>query len=153
MMEGRKCDFCGSPAQAFMKHVQDGEDKTISLCNSCMESRGIDLSNPETILNAFDIDPQSNTISKEDRVDECSCGTSCEEAANGLLGCGLCYDRFRNILHDVWDIKPGAPATLPEIDQLEIDLQSAVDDERYEEAAKIRDRINGLNGVDQNGDA
>jgi protein arginine kinase activator len=69
---------------------------------------------------------------------------------SGLLGCGQCYDTFAAVLEPVFrrvqghtrHIEPMEKEDLPaEVTDLRKKLARAIEDEAYEEAAKIRDRI------------
>ncbi len=96
-----------------------------------------------------------------------SCGTAYDDFVNsGLLGCEDCYDEFaqdiENILTKIQpstvhkgkgkaktdDKKQSANSAPSELDTLKTDLKKAVDEERYEDAAKIRDRIKTIEDKD-----
>jgi protein arginine kinase activator len=87
------------------------------------------------------------------------CGLTHEQFQAGRrLGCARCYDVFaaelEQIFHRVQDEAvhrgkvPGRPRTAPpsplELRRLRECLQRAVEDERFEEAARFRDQINKL---------
>lgn len=99
-----------------------------------------------------------------------SCGTSFDDFVNsGEFGCGSCYDLFedritpilRNLQGATRHVGRGYRAITPSVDEnthvkmavkkeesklekLQKDLQKAIKDERYEDAAKIRDNIKKL---------
>lgn len=95
-----------------------------------------------------------------------SCGTAYDDFINsGLLGCEDCYDEFaRDIENILTKIQPStvhkgkaaskASKAEPkgekpsEIDGLKAELKKAVDEERYEDAAEIRDKIKKLEDDD-----
>lgn len=107
-------------------------------------------------------------------VDRCTyCGSSFNDIINsGKVGCAHCYDRFEDKLapsieklhgrtrhvgkHVTYteepektaakqdDIKENNTAEMSEIDRLKADLQNAVKEQRFEDAATIRDKINGM---------
>lgn len=139
-----KCDFCGRPAATFLQHVVDGEIKTLSICGDCMKKNGISIHEPESILKAFDMEKGYN---REELQAQCVCGTTGEVAANGLAGCELCYTRFRNLLEAVYGVdsgEPKMPVPGTETERLQAQLEMAVEQERYEEAAALRDAIRRL---------
>jgi len=139
-----KCDFCGEPAVTFMQNIVDGESKTVAICSKCMKSMGIDISIPETVLRAFDFTPGVND---EHLAEQCSCGMTGEAAADGLAGCEECYSRFRSLWKAIREVDPeDAPPKEPETERecLQAEMQAAVDDEDYELAAVIRDKIKML---------
>lgn len=92
-----------------------------------------------------------------------TCGLTYEEfLKNGKFGCPNCYQSFGKVLNKNLRSIHGADmhtgkkpvgyiseATrlvnqLPELEKLSIQLQQAVEQEEYEEAAKLRDRIKEL---------
>ncbi len=90
------------------------------------------------------------------------CGTTFEEfRKSGLLGCSRCYDAFRERLDPVLRRVQGGTRHVgravcrseetreqlmlkTKLTQLKKDLSAAVQREAYEEAARIRDEIKGL---------
>ena len=144
-----KCDFCGRPAATFLQHVVDGESKKVAMCNECMQEHGIDVTQLDTVLKAFEIG--CSEFRKEQLEEKCVCGTTGEVAGNGLAGCEQCYVRFRELLDAVWGVDSGEP-TMPvpgtERQQLEARLADAVEYEKYEEAAALRDQMKMLETED-----
>jgi len=136
-----KCDFCGNPAATLLQHVVEGEQKTVRICGDCMRKNGIDLTIPETILRAFELCSNSPEIDRQ-LGEVCACGTTGEVISSGLAGCEKCYDQFRVLLEEVWKTEP--PDSVPSgncEDSLQAQLESAIDEERYEDAAVIRDKM------------
>lgn len=79
-----------------------------------------------------------------------SCGeTASELRKTGLLGCALCYDTFENLLLPVFSRAQGhtrhvAAKTMQRqgpLERLKADLETAILNEAYEEAARLRDEI------------
>ena len=90
------------------------------------------------------------------------CGMTWEEfQKNGLLGCGECYDDFSEVLHELLrrihgksehvgktpfrgstEVKEKRPQN--ERERLEAAMKKAVQEENFEEAARIRDKIKAL---------
>jgi protein-arginine kinase activator protein McsA len=97
-----------------------------------------------------------NTINKQENNNESSpcpnCGIELGQIlANTRMGCAKCYDHFKDIISSVirkvqnGDIKHvGKTPKNREIDvsSLEGEMKLAIQEERYEDAAKIRDKIN-----------
>lgn len=106
-------------------------------------------------------------------VERCNyCGSSFNDIINsGKVGCAHCYDRFEDKLapsieklhgrtrhvgkHVTYTEEPDKseskadsreekPSEMSEIDRLKADLQTAVKEQRFEDAAQIRDKINEL---------
>lgn len=140
-----KCDFCGKPAATFLQYIIDGEVQTASICEECMRQNGIDTTDPETVLKAFEM--LECGLRLEQLAEKCVCGTTGESAANGVVGCELCYEHFRNLLEAVWGVDSGEstmPAPGTKIERLQAQLEEAVAEERYEEAAELRDEMKRL---------
>ena len=138
-----RCDFCGNPAATLLQHVVEGEQKTVWICGECMRSNGVDLSVPETILRAFELCRNSPEV---DRLFEetCVCGTTGEVISNGLAGCEKCYEHFRVLLEEIWKTAGTEDASFcspKNEDSLGAQLEKAVEEERYEDAAVIRDKM------------
>lgn len=106
-------------------------------------------------------------------VERCNyCGSSFNDIINsGKVGCAHCYDRFEDKLapsieklhgrtrhvgkHVTYteeadksdkqtESKEEKPCEMSEIDRLKADLQTAIKEQRFEDAAIIRDKINDL---------
>ena len=105
-----------------------------------------------------------------------SCGTTFDDFVNsGEFGCSSCYDLFedritpilknlqgatRHIGRGYREITPSTGEDVPmkktvkkeesKLEKLQKDLQKAIKEEKYEEAAKIRDEIKSLEKKDDN---
>lgn len=60
---------------------------------------------------------------------------------SGFEGCPACYSAFKDILGKIME---GFPSISENIDTLKSDLERAVVEERFEDAAKIRDRLRSI---------
>jgi protein-arginine kinase activator protein McsA len=146
-----KCDFCGKPAVAFLQYIVDGESQKISICSVCMKKKGVDVEIPETVFKVFGPD-FSLEFDKEQLDDECVCGNSGEDIANGLAGCEKCYTHFRYLLNAVSETEQKVPIVENDHDRLQAKLTQAVEKEDYELAATLRDDLQRLeenNNVDE----
>lgn len=87
---------------------------------------------------------------------ECpACGFSAEDLKKtGRLGCPECYGTFAEMLTDVFnDCQKGPDHTgkVPHAfvslkkERIQLELEKAVEEERFEEAALLRDQLNELN--------
>ncbi|HVP35737.1 MAG TPA: UvrB/UvrC motif-containing protein, partial [Terriglobales bacterium] len=105
-------------------------------------------------------------IEKEKEPKCPSCGMTLSQfAQRGRLGCGSCYRTFRVQLKDLLrkihgsDRHRGKIPNLPGIQmeclkeerKLQEELKKAIDEENFEMAASIRDKIKNLPGKDQSG--
>lgn len=155
------CTNCGkNNAQFHYKQIIGGSKTEQHLCTACAQALGY-LGKSESffdigsILNDFISVPKMNTASKVSPSCE-ACGTTYDEfRRSGLLGCDRCYDSFGNIIESsLSQIQPSTThkGTLGgeagkkierqnEIAALKEDLKKAIIDERYEDAASLRDKI------------
>jgi protein arginine kinase activator len=151
-----KCQRC--PKQATL-HITEvlGEDRfeEVHLCEECAKKYLYEpQQNKQTKAGAGEVEDDAPVAAK------CpACGITFVEFRNhGRFGCGHDYDAFRpellTLLESVHgDTKhtgktprraPRAKTAQTELAQLRQRLQSLVNEENYEEAARIRDRIKEL---------
>ena len=146
----------------FFTQVADGAMKKVALCGACADERGVD--DPEGLLMADQLlGPLSGTgvpeapISGKSENGEClSCGFALENYQKvGRFGCSECYGAFRQevtqripSLHRGGKHEGRIPQGLVAFEQrkerltnLALALESAVEEEDYEKAAKLRDQI------------
>jgi protein arginine kinase activator len=161
-MESLKCSICGKPAAVHIEQVVHSIKQTINLCESCARSYGVLTSNvlPFSVAKNIgaalfgDLDPSET-------VHDCCehCGYTMElfkKTSN--VGCPQCYESLRekllplienmqkNLEHIGKQPKGfiiGAKKALTK-ESLEEKLQRAIEGERFEEAAKIRDKLRSL---------
>lgn len=159
------CDSCkNNEANVFIKKLVDGVLKEEKLCSSCAAS----VAKFSVDFNEFKEDIFSNLsdmlagFSDVVKVDETDKIPPCKECKmsygefqrNGRLGCGACYEAFRDKLTPLMMRLQGAvqhAGKIPtgmekqsEKKRLKKELKQAVDTEEYERAAVIRDRIRTL---------
>ena len=157
------CDECGKPAAVRLTSIVNGEKVTRNLCGECMEDvrksmPNLDLSGLVGILaSLIQATKKIDTEDPDEIMIVCEdCGTTYEQfQKRGLLGCTGCYRAFREpllvLLQRVHGHtqhvgkRPGAyPGDMSErinLNQLRRQLQQAIADEEYEQAAVLRDRI------------
>jgi protein arginine kinase activator len=154
----KKCDRCAKPAVYHITEIRDGEAQALHFCEHCAKQH---LSHPES---ASGPDDSSEKVSAEeqekfDEVDQqvCpNCGISFKEfRSQGRLGCPHDYIAFQEELLPLLENIHGetqhigkTPKRAPHASQkqyrlikLRNRLRSAIDDEMYEEAARLRDEI------------
>lgn len=159
-----KCDSCEEKATVFYTQVTDGKLKKFVLCESCAEAKGI--TNPNGLLMAEEIlkpfiigGPESEGGAKKGKTECSSCGFTMSDLQKiGRLGCPDCYDAFApeigqrlSVLHQGTVHTGAVPAGMAQklqihkrLGELGELLEAAVAEERYEEAAKIRDDLENL---------
>lgn len=165
------CEDCGIRTANFhLVTIINGEKVERNLCPVCMAKHqkqipGIDFSNLAGILNNI-------LENKKDRQDSAEvdpelaqmacpqCGMTYGEFQKcGMLGCANCYKAFRTPMTALLQRLHGNTqhaGRIPDglhsgvsirinIDRLKQKLQTAIAEEEYEQAAKIRDAIRALN--------
>lgn len=159
----KKCRRCTKPATMHITEIREGQAQSLHLCEQCAHE----------YLNSVDVggsseEFQSGTPKLEAPPEEpagddsraCpSCGISFKQfRSQGRLGCPHDYEFFREELlpllesvhSDTQHVGKCPPRTSPESRQhyelfrLRNDLRQAVDNESYEEAARLRDQIREL---------
>ncbi len=127
------------------------------LCEDCAREEGIALTTPASLQDVLSGMLQAHEDAGREAALACpACGlTYAEFRQGGRLGCPHDYEVFAEPLRDVFEKVHGAtehagkvPARLGaderdqrDLLQLRRKLQEAVEEERYEEAARLRDQI------------
>ena len=153
------CEKCGKRnATVLYTQIVNGKKSSINICSACASG--------ESLFDNF-----GSLLSFGGRGESTSscpvCGmTAAELTRKGRMGCGSCYDTFRiqaksmlkkihgTSVHTVTDekatadgIKKEAPLSeKSELDILKEKLAKAIAEEKYEEAAVIRDQIKSKEG-------
>lgn len=157
-----KCQSCGKK-EATVKYYEDinGVKKELHLCVDCANKLGfVDFSD-------F-FSPMFLPISDYDLKDDLkckTCGYMLEDySRTGLLGCPDCYETFGDSLDDIFykihgknrhveipeKLKRKSRGTSDEenkkyrIKELKSKIKDLIEEENYEEAAKVRDEIRKL---------
>jgi protein arginine kinase activator len=154
-----KCQFCSNPATVHLTDIVDSHKKELHLCQSCAEQHQLvtkqELNLPAILQNLIGqhLGPQTDELA---RLTCPACGIKYMEfRAQGRLGCPHDYVVFRSGLapllqrihranHHVGKFPQHsvlAPEQQAELVELRHRLQSAIDREAYEEAARLRDLL------------
>ena len=164
------CEDCGiRPAKFHLMTIINGDRVERNLCPTCMARHqkqipGIDFSNLAGILNSI-LENRGNE--EQERLDAEAQNCVCEQCGMtyaefqkcGMLGCASCYQAFKAPLTALLQrvhgntqhagrVPGGAhngTSIRMNIDRLKQKLQKAVEDEEYEQAARLRDAIRALN--------
>lgn len=154
-----KCEKCQSEkATVFLTQIINGKMHKVDLCESCAKEMGV--TNTATfsladLLIKTEAERQNKTTTT--KALKCpSCGFTQEDLSRtGRVGCGKCYDIFKDVLDEVLKDMQRAPQhvgkipkrlissqTLQERRQvIEEALDLAVRNEKYEDAAVLRDQL------------
>jgi len=160
------CQDCGKrEATVHLTQVINNKKVELNLCQECAEKRG--FRNPlegvpfplAEFLSSMLSQAQREKPSKEPEVACSACGMSFSDfAKTGRLGCGNCYLTFRSQLNDLLRKVHGStqhrgkfPHTTRDVmkplweeTKLQEELRKAIEEEDFERAAQIRDRIKAL---------
>lgn len=154
-----RCEQCGErPATVHVTRVVNGEVSSRHLCERCARDQGEFESFFDPKLGLPELFAGLLQPVRPRRAACPRCGLRYEEfARTGLLGCAECYDAFAAELEPVLRRVHGssrhggkAPRrgrrmdAAAELKELRRQLELAVREERYEDAARLRDRIRAL---------
>ncbi len=164
------CDECRKrPANVHITKMVNGVKSEFHLCEECARDKGelsliseSKFSFPSLLTGLLQTGSDIGvSVSRPGRtVDRCkNCGLAFSTFANmGFLGCSECYEQFGprleplirrihgNCQHTgkVPKRMGGAAGVIREIENLRNDLAKLVSDEKYEDAAVVRDKIKAL---------
>ncbi|TVQ37950.1 MAG: hypothetical protein EA384_10705 [Spirochaetaceae bacterium] len=160
-----RCSYCGKNEAPFrVEQSVGGEQRLHWMCVECAQMAGIMTELPPRMPRPADLFEELLFGREDGSVTERRCGncgtTYHEFRASGRVGCPECYTMFH---HDIAELaerekRPHAyNGSLPDriepyrtfyVDReaLRQRLQHALDEERYEEAAHLRDRIRIMDG-------
>ncbi|MDD2752467.1 MAG: UvrB/UvrC motif-containing protein [Candidatus Omnitrophica bacterium] len=157
------CDICGkNPATVHLTEIIDDQMNELHLCEECARQKSAQMESQFGLsdLLAGMVDFEKPNIDKEADQLKCpSCKlTYADFKKIGRLGCGQCYTAFKKYLAPLLKRIHGSSAhvgkspqgiakVLPkgiDLQGLRSQLQKAIEAEAFEEAARLRDQIKGL---------
>jgi len=148
------CEICKEKeASVHLKQICNGQMKEMRICEQCARENGFDAQSPLAMtdflfgLGASPAEPPAET----ERV----CGVchmrSCDFRKTSRLGCAHCYEAFRPELAPMIESMhhglrhtgkvPAGEAAGLEAAALRDALETAVHEQRFEDAAVLRDRL------------
>lgn len=159
-----KCQSCPAAATVHLTDIVNGAKREVHLCQSCAEKQQMfKLNLPSMLQNWI-----GQNLSQSDELSRLSC-PDCgikymEFRAEGRLGCPNDYEVFRvglapllQRIHragkHVGKVPRHRPraARMAELIELRKQLQKAVEDEAYEQAAQLRDLLREKEAADEPG--
>ncbi len=164
-----KCQLCSKPATVHLMELVANQKREVHLCQACAEAQQLvkqqELNLPAIVQSVIGqhLGPQTDALA---RLCCPVCGIKFMEfRAQGRLGCPHDYSVFREGLEPLLSKihrhtrhagksprRGGLSADrLVEIAQLRGRLQSAVESEAYEEAARLRDLLRKKEATDESG--
>lgn len=155
------CDVCQTKeATVFLTQIIEGKMQKVNLCEGCSKEKGVNDPTGFALADLLLGLGAAQEIEKNPAGIRCPvCGFSqADFKKTGRLGCSACYDTFAEGLSGMLknmhrgSIHTGkVPAKLAvarrraqELAALQADLEKAVREEHFEEAATLRDKIRRL---------
>ena len=150
-----KCHHCDSQATVHLTQIINGQMHKMDLCETCAQKKGVTNPDNLSIGNLLDDHQTSGDTSVASMTCE-SCGTTHQDfKKGGRLGCEACYHVFRPVLEPLLDGMHSGINHLGKIPSRSVQkkeekdteellskaLKKAVEEENYEKAAEIRDRL------------
>lgn len=163
-----KCNHCGkNDANTHYKRVINGKKEEMYLCSECAKKLGVMDSfdfEPFTMDTFFGnlLGAGASAFNSLTGVERCGyCGSSFNDIVNsGKVGCANCYEKFEDKLNPSIEKLHGRtmhigknvtytnvdekPAEVDEISKLKAELKLSIQEQRFEDAAVIRDKIKAI---------
>lgn len=160
-----KCEKCGiNTATTHIKSIVNGVLREIHLCPVCASKQGYgDISNMNfagMLASMFGDNLQISNGFNDKKCPQCN-QTFSQIAKSGKVGCAECYKTFKSELlpyikrvHGstvhIGKVPNSAPLIVkpktPSIEDLRLELNKLISEEKYEQAAVIRDEIKRIEG-------
>ena len=150
-----KCHHCDKQATVHLTQILNGQMHKMDLCESCAQAKGV--TNPENLSIGRLMENASEGSEDSSSPMTCeSCGTTHQDfKKGGRLGCEACYHVFRPVLEPLLDGMHAGINHLGKVpsrsllekeseeseEALRLALRQAVEEENYEKAAELRDRL------------
>lgn len=164
-----KCQHCNNnEATTHIKKNINGNVTEMHLCSECAKELGVmEEFSPESFFNDTFFGnflgagvPAMNILSGIDHCEYCG-STFNDIVKSGRVGCANCYSKFEDRLQPTITKMHGnakhigknvtytedkeAEPEISELDKLKNDLKLAIKEQRFEDAAVLRDKINEMN--------
>lgn len=158
------CNECGkNDANVHVTHIINGKKTESHLCEECAKKNQSFINSNFSMENLFSamLNNAFNATTYLPSKGCTKCGMTYDEFRNtGKFGCSECIDTFKTKLMPVVKNIQGYDAhtgKIPkraggsykikkDIERLKVQLKSAIVNEEYEEAAKLRDKIREIEG-------
>jgi len=153
-----KCHHCESQATVHLTQIINGQMHKMDLCEACAQEKGV--TNPDNLSIGNLLSEDQSKVGAGSASMTCeSCGTTHQDfKKGGRLGCEACYHVFRPVLEPLLDGMHAGIKHLGKVpsrtvikkgeqeneELLRSQLKQAVEEENYEKAAELRDRLKKL---------
>lgn len=147
------CSNCGkNNASITYKQNINGKKITLNLCDNCAHEIGI-FNSLDDIFSPMILDFEY-VLPEEIKCKKCGYTLS-KYRSTGLFGCDECYNTFKKEIDEILlkiqgknrqikEEKNIKKESINQVDKLKQELQELVNQEKFEEAAVIRDKIKDL---------
>ena len=158
MPKPEQCGHCQKTATIHLTQIVNGKVHKVDLCDDCPHKKGV--TDPEGFsLTEFLLHPPTAGLENKDKIRCEHCGfTPADFKKTGRFGCPACYDSFQSMIAPMLGhmhkdlvhrgkIPDRALARVGirrRLCSLEGELDQAIREERYEDAARVRDEISLL---------
>lgn len=158
MAESHKCQICGKPATVHLTQIVGNKIHKIDLCEECAKAKGITDPEGFSMGDILGSEETHSHVPAESAVCP-SCGFTPKDFKKmGLFGCPDCYESFAPIImpmlrtmhRDVTHLGKVPTRSLArmsartKVASLESQLDDAIKEERFEDAARFRDELSAL---------
>lgn len=150
------CEKCGINTATTHIHTQiGGETREMYLCSKCAAKQGF-TSGTDSFAEMLFSMLGDGTLTHTSRVKKCpNCATTFNEIAKGgKVGCAMCYDTFYDELLPYIKRVHGSTTHIEKagkiepktqsVEKLREELKQLINEEKYEMAAVVRDKIKKL---------
>lgn len=157
-----KCQYCSNPSTVHMTEIIQKRKKELHLCEACARQHNL-IPEPQQLnvpallqLLLGQVAPALGGMTSDSACDECpACGWKYAQfRTQGRLGCPEDYDAFRKQLEPLLERihrsvehcgkVPARIRRTADLEELHRQLRQAIAEERYEEAAQLRDQIRSM---------
>jgi len=155
------CNICGkNQATVHLTEIIDDQITELHLCEECAQKKGAQMEShfglSDLLAGLADLGTQFNKTKTDVKLKCPKCGLTYEDFKKvGRLGCGECYNAFREALvpllkriHGSTQHCGKSPKKIAktvkaknDLEALKEKLQKAIQREDFEEAAKLRDKV------------
>lgn len=160
MAKPEQCAHCGKPATIHLTQIINNKIHKVDLCEECPHKQGV--TDPEGFsLADFLLKPAAMAAATENlRCEHCGF-TPSDFKKTGRFGCPHCYESFKGMLkpmlvnmhrdtHHRGKVPEKAVARIEhqaKLGSLRRELEEAIGQEQYEQAARLRDAIRELENI------
>ncbi len=159
MGENHKCNMCGKPATVHLTQITGDKVQKMDLCEACAHKKGVMQTEGFPLSDA--LSNLANAVGGADGAGTACphCGMTAQDYKRlGRLGCADCYEGLKTVVDPMIEQMQHqphhggkAPARDVELEkqhqtrlELRVLLDEAIRQERYEDAAKLRDELASL---------